>query len=236
MAQMLSKNDSPNKVRRAVRRHLRLARRHPDTEAKTIAQRIVAPLSALDEALAKAASATDAAEDAFDDWNQEDHLLDQQVRKLSFRCREWDATRPGDQTLARVFGGMAASEVTRAPRHKQPDIVAKMVVRGRELPGGHSGLELLEDLERLAHASRNAHRAYLDAEQHVGAAGAAVAMARLVVVRAYRDNYIDIERASGAEVAEACFPILRRTRKSTVEERELPPELGEELGDIDLDE
>lgn len=235
MAQMLSKNDSAIRVRRAVRRHLRLSRRHPDAEAKTIAQRIVAPMSGLEEALAKAVSAADAAEDAFDDWNQEDHLLDQQVRKLSFRCREWDASRPGDQTLARVFGGMTATEVIRAPRHKQPDIVAKIVVRGRELPVGHSGLELLEGLERRAHGSRKAHREYLDAEQCVGAANAAVDMARLVVVRAYRDNYIDIERASGAEVAEACFPILRRTRKSVAEERELLPDVGEEIGEIELD-
>lgn len=236
MAQMLSKNDSAIKVRRAVRRHLRLGRRHPDPEAKTIAQRIVASMAALEEAMKKATSAADAAEDAFDDWNQEDHLLDQAVRKFGHRCREWDASRPGDQTLARVFGGMTPSEVVRTPRHKQPDIVIKMVVRGRELPEGHGGRELLGELERLAHASRKAHRIYLDTEQDVGAANAAADMAKLVVVRAYRDNYIDIERASGAEVADACFPILRRTRKSIAEERELPPGVEEDVVDLELDE
>jgi len=227
MAQMLSKKDSAAKIKRAVRRHLRLSRRHPDGEAKVIAQRILEPMAALERAVAAASAAADAAEDAFDDWNQEDHLLDQQVRKLGFRCREWDASRPGDQTLRRVFGGLSASEVTRMPRHEQPDFVVKMVVRGRELPAGHSGAELLDDLARLAQSSRRAHRAYLDAEQRVGAANAAVEMARLVVVRAYRDNYIDIERASGSEVADACFPILRRSRRDIEEEREVPPDVEE---------
>lgn len=228
MAQMLSKIDSATRATRAVRRHLRLSRRQPDAEAKRIAERIIGPLTALERALDKASSAADAAQDAFDDWYQEDQLLDQYVRKLGFRCREWDASRPADQTSARVFGGMTPSEVTRAPRHKQPDLVAQIVVRGRELPEGHSGRELLGDLERLAASSRSAHRAYLDAEQRAGAARAEVDIARLTVIRAYRDNYIDIERACGRDVAEACFPLLRKSRSGIDEERELPPEVDEE--------
>ena len=213
MAQMLSKSDSAAKVKRAVRRHLRLSRRQPNEDARRIAERIVEPLATLEASLAKAEAAADQAEDAFDDWHQEDQVLDQQVRRFAFRCREWDAIRSGDQTLVRAFGGMTPSEVTFAPRHKQPDLVMQIVVRARDLPDGHTAKEMLGDLERQAMASRNAHRAYVDAEQRAGAASAAVDIAKIAVIRAYRDNYIDIDRACGREVAEACFPLLRRARR-----------------------
>lgn len=238
MAQMLSKNDSSVKVRRAVRRHLRLSRRTADKEAQAIAQRIGGPLKALEDAIVAAQRAADEAEDAFDDWNQADQLLDQSVRRVAHRCREWDALRPGDQSLVRVFGGMTPTEVIRAPRHEEPDIVIKMVVRGRELPKEHPAHELLGDLEKQAHGSREAHRHYLDALQRAGATSAATEIARLTVVRAYRDNFIDIERASGSFIAESCFPILRRSRKTIAEESQLrDDELGEmeELADSATD-
>lgn len=230
MAQMLSKKDSSLKVKRAVRRHLRLSRRSSNEEAQAIAQRIVAPLKALEEALDCAALASDQAEDAFDDWHQADQSLDQAVRRLAHRCREWDAGRPGDQSLVRIFAGMTPSEVIYAPRHKQPDIVVKIVVRARELPKEHSAHELLDELEKLSHASREGHRAYVDAVQRAGAESAAADIARLNVIRAYRDSYIDIERASGTVVAESCFPILRRPQKTILEESAMP---DDELEDID---
>src|SRR5688572_17696225 len=105
MAQMLLQRDSAAKVKRAVRRHLRLVRRSADEKAFEVAERLTKPLAALDNAMAEAAMAVEAAEDAFDDWNQDDARLDQLVRRLHLRCREWDAARPGDQTLRRVFGG-----------------------------------------------------------------------------------------------------------------------------------
>jgi len=233
MAQMLSKGDSAAKVKRAVRRHLRLSRRQPNKEAQKLAERIVGPLSALEDALANASAAAEAAQDAFDDWHQEDQLLDQHVRRLGFRCREWDAIRSGDQTLVRVFGGMSPYEVTRAPRHKQPDLVAKIVVRARELPDGHTARDMIDELSRLADSSRKAHRAYLDAEQRAGAANASVDLARTTVIRAYRDNYIDIERAAGREAAESCFPLIRRSRRKDDidDERKLPPEAEEDGSD-----
>jgi len=236
MAQMLSKGDSAAKVKRAVRRHLRLSRRQPNKEAQGIAERIVGPLTALEDALAKASAAAEAAQDAFDDWHLEDQLLDQQVRRLGFRCREWDAIRSGDRTLERVFGGMTPYDVTRAPRHKQPDLVMQIVVRASDLPDGHGAKEMLGDLERLAACSRSAHRAYLDVEQRAGAAKAAVDIARLTVVRAYRDNFIDIERACGREVAESCFPLLQRSRrKDDIDDQRGLPESEDDASEDTFD-
>lgn len=218
MAQTLSKTDSPGKVKRVGRRHLRLARRSADEKAIAIANRLVTPLEALDKAIHTAALAVEAAEDAFDDWHQDDQRLDQAVRRIHLRCLDWDAVHPADRTAPLVFGGMAPSAITSAPRHKEPDLVSKMVVRGRELPADHPVAPLLDKLQALADASRKGHLAWTAAEQRVAEAHTAAEMAKLVVVRVYRDNLIDIERASGSPVAESCFPILRRSRRVVEDE------------------
>lgn len=230
MAQMLLQRDSATKIKRAVRRHLRLVRRSADEKAIAVAERFIKPLAALDKAMTEASKSAEAAEDAFDDWNQDDARLDQLVRRLHLRCREWDASHSGARTAEIVFGGLAPSEVIYAPRHKEPDLVAKMLVRARELSGEHPAGPLLDSLRRAADASRSSQRAYVDAQQTVAAASASVDIAKAAVIRAYRDNYIDIERASGAEVAESCFPTLRKPRKMREEESELLGEVFDELG------
>jgi len=231
MAQMLSHKDSAAKVKRAVRRHLRLARRSGDEKAIAVAERITKPLVVLEEATTAAAKAVEAAEDAFDDWNQDDARLDQLVRRLNLRCRDWDLTHSGARTVELVFGDMTPSEITYAPRHKEPELVAKLLVRARQLPEDHPAVPLLGDLERATQASRRAQQAYVDAQQRVAAASAEVQMAKAVLIRAYRDNFIDIERACGVEVAEEAFPTLRRYRKMREEERELLGEVADQLGD-----
>lgn len=231
MAQMLLQRDSATKVKRAVRRHLRLVRRTADEKAIAVAERIVKPLAALDEAMGAAAKAVEAAEDAYDDWSQDDARLDQLVRRLHLRCREWDATHSGARTAEIVFGGLAPSEITYAPRQKEVELVTKMLVRARELPGEHPAVPLLQDLARAAEASRDSQRAYVDAQQRVAGASAAVEIAKAAVVHAYRDIFIDIERASGSEVAESCFPVLRKPRKMREEERELLGDVADQLGD-----
>jgi len=230
MAQMILQRDSAAKVKRAVRRHLRLVRRSGDDNALAVAERIAKPLAGLEEAMTAAAKAVEAAEDAFDDWNQDDARLDQLVRRLHLRCREWDASHSGARTADIVFGGQAPSEIIYAPRHKEPELVAQMLVRARELPDAHPAVAILESLGRAAAAARDSQRAYVDAQQRVAEANAAVEIAKASVIRAYRDNFIDIERACGVELAEATFPTLRAPRKMREEDQELLGEVAAQLG------
>lgn len=218
MTQMLLKNDSAAKVQRAVRRHLRLARRTTDDAAKTLAPRIAGPSAALDERIDALAGAHQQADDAFDDWWQDDQRLDRVVRSAYRKCADWDADHAGAKTTALLFGDRAPSELTAAPRGEEPELVAQLVARGASLPEAHPARALLADLDGRAKASRAAHRAWVDAEQRVAAAEAAAETARLVVVRAYRDNFIDIERASGADVVGECFPPLRRAVRGGADE------------------
>ena len=230
MAQMLLQRDSAAKVKRAVRRHLRLVRRSGDEKAIAVAQRIAKPLTVLEEALDAAAKAVEAAEDAFDDWNYDDARLDQLVRRLSLRCRDWDASHSGARTTEIVFGGQSPSEIIYAPRHKEPELVAQLLVRARQLPHDHPALPRLDALGQAAEASRSSQRAYIDSQQRVAEANAAVEIAKAGVIRAYRDNFIDIERACGIELADSAFPTLRAPRKMREEERELLGEVTDQLG------
>lgn len=230
MAQMLLQRDSAAKVKRAVRRHLRLVRRSGDDKSIAVAQRIAKPLAVLEEAMEAASKAVEAAEDAFDDWNQDDARLDQLVRRLHLRCREWDIAHSGARTTERVFADLTPSEITYAPRHKEPELVAKLLVRALDLSEDHPALPLLNDLKRASEASRSSQHAYVDAQQRLAEASASVQMAKAALVRAYRDNFIDIERACGVELAEGAFPTLRRPRKMREEEQELLGEVADQVG------
>lgn len=207
--QTLTKNDHAPKVLRAARRHLRLAKRAGNATAAELALRIAAPVEALKVAVASAAAAREAADDAFDDWTQDDASLDRAVLSAHRKADDWDADHPGSATKALLFEGAPASQITKAPREDEPDLVAKLVARGEKLPAEHPARAVLPKLVELAAASRKSGRAWVDATQRAGAASAAADIARLAVVRAYRDNAIDIARACGDDVADACFPTLR---------------------------
>ncbi|MCC6521221.1 MAG: hypothetical protein IT373_01040 [Polyangiaceae bacterium] len=225
MAQMLSKTDSPAKVARAVRRHIRLAKRTGHPKAIELALRIDAPAAAQKTAVSAANEAADAVEDAFDDWSKADAALDRLVKRAHRRCADFDADNAGAGTAALVFAGVPPSVVTETRREEEPDIVAKLVARGQKLPEGHLAIPLLPELTAAADASRAAERAWIDAYQHAEATKGAVDVARLGVVAQYRDNFIDIGRAAGPDVADACFPTLRRAAGSVADddEAEDPP-------------
>ncbi|MBI4953468.1 MAG: hypothetical protein HY908_15670 [Myxococcales bacterium] len=158
MAQMLSKTDSPAKVARAVRRHIRLAKRTGHPKAIELALRIDAPAAAQKTAVSAANEAADAVEDAFDDWSKADAALDRLVKRAHRRCADFDADNTGAGTAALVFAGVPPSVVTETRREEEPDIVAKLVARGQKLPEGHLAIPLLPELTAAADASRAAER------------------------------------------------------------------------------
>jgi hypothetical protein len=223
MAHSLGKNDSAGKVARGAKRHLRLTKRTGNTEAMTLAERIRAPLAQLEATAVALAAAREALQEAFDDWVQLDRLLDRTVRSCHRKAVDYDADHAGAKTTATLFAGRAPSEITAAPRADEPDLVASLVKRGEALPAGHPATPLLGPLGQQAEASRAGHRAWVDAAQREAVAATAVEVARLAVVRTYRDNLIDIERAGGPELVEDCFPTLRRTAGSTEDDGDLPP-------------
>ena len=101
--------------------------------------------------------------------------------------------------------------------------MASLVKRGEQLPAGHPAAPLLGPLLHQAEASRAGYRAWVDAAQREAVAATAVEVARLAVVRTYRDNLIDLERACGPELVEDCFPTLRRAAGSSEDDGDLPP-------------
>jgi hypothetical protein len=212
MTQTLTKKDSTGKIQRAVRRHLRLTRRTGSEKALAVAQRIAEPAEQLKAAADTAQALRNAAEDAFDDWTQDDARLDRAVTLAYRRAQDYDVEFPGLASHGLLFGNKSASYVTRSPRSKEPDLVAKIVARGAALPADHPVLPTLPALAERAEASRAAHRAWTDALQRVAEADAVVDVARLAVIRAYRDNVIDIGRAIGESLATDCFPKLRKPR------------------------
>jgi hypothetical protein len=222
MAQSLTKNDSPAKVLRTVRRHKRLVRRVGNAAATDIAARIDAPAAELQSKVDAARAVAEAAENAFDDWDQDDRKLDRVVKRVHRKSVDWDADHSGADTTKLLFAGRAPSEITGAPRDAEPDLVLALVERGARLPEDHPAKPLLADLSACAQASKASQRAWVDAVQRTAVADAAVEVARLSVVRVYKDNIIDIARACGDEIAEDCCPTLRRAASAADDEPASP--------------
>lgn len=213
MAQTVSKNDSPAKVERAARRHVRLAKRTKNAQAIEIAQRIEAPRVALLAKIDAAAAAGEAAEDAFDDWVADDGEVDDKVGSLSRKSADYDKDNPGARTHDALFRGQAPSDITYLPREEQPDAVVKIVARGGSLPPEHPAVALLPQLSEANDRARESHSAWLRTLTAVADAGAAAEVAKLAVVQVYRDNVVDITRAIGEELSDRCFPRIRSSRR-----------------------
>jgi hypothetical protein len=221
MTQALKMTDSPGRALRASRRHLRLAKRTGNAQAMELAGRVRVPMDTLTTAVQTQKAAHEATEDAFDDWDQSDQLLDRTVKSSSRKATDWDEDHPGSRTHATLFAGATASSVVATTREKEPDVVEAIVTRGAGLPEGHPSLPLLPALTELANASRANYKTWADASKREAAAATATEAARLDLIRVYRDNQIDIERACGSAIAEACFPRLRsgsRADEADIEE------------------
>lgn len=213
MPQSPTTTDSPDSVRRAGRRHLRLTRRTGNAEALALAARIEAPLSVLREKLAAREAAEEAASDRFDDWEQDDRKLDAVVYAVERKCEDWDADHPIAKTHALVFAGSTAAVVARTRREDEPGETDKLVTRMARLPEGHPARPLAAQLTELGNASRTSQREHERALGVIGTTGAELEQAKLAVIAQYRDNAIDIVRAVGEDLAEQCFPRLRTAKK-----------------------
>jgi hypothetical protein len=214
MTQALTRNDSPAKALRASRRHLRLAKRTGNATAMDLAERIREPMDTLATAVQIQKTAHEATEDAFDDWDQSDQLLDRTVKSSSRKATDWDEDHPGSRTHATLFAGATASSVVATTREKEPDVVEAIVARGAGLPEGHPSIPLLPALTEQANASRANYKTWADASKREAVTSMATEVARINLIRIYRDNQIDIERACGSAIAEACFPRFRQGSRS----------------------
>lgn len=102
---MLSKRDSPDRVLRAIRRHLGLTKRVGQPKAETIAQRLEALRSVLQAAVEKRAKLSETAEDVYDEWRLADSVLDRSVHSLKRKAQDWDADHAGEKTFELLFQG-----------------------------------------------------------------------------------------------------------------------------------
>jgi len=225
MAQTPNRQDSIRRVHRAAVRHVRLTKRTGNQDAIAIAERIVPFAANLKERIGSVEGAREALGDGFDDWDQEDRAQDRTIGSIGRKAVDWDATHPGAPTLPLLFADQSPSDVTRTPRERQPDVAAQIVVRGATLPSDHPSKALLPTLSEQIDASRARHTAFRDAEKKYAEAVALAEVAKIDVIRQFRDNVIDMVRKVGPEISERCFPTLRATGGAP----DLPDETPEEL-------
>lgn len=213
MAQTVSKDDSPGRVETATRRHRRMTNRVNNAQAIEIARRIDEPHRVLIEKNAAVALAEQAVEDALDDWIADDNEVDDRIESVSRKSVDYDAEHAGAQTHWTLFRGRAPSDITYLPRDEQPDAVDRLIQHATALPPEHPALAILPALTEANDRARLSEDAHLRALTALHQARAAAEVAKLAVVKVYRDNVIDIGRAVGVALAERCFPRLRARRR-----------------------
>lgn len=209
MAQSLSIKDGPAKAERTTRRHIRLTKRTKNPEAIAIAERAEPLRATLKAKMDAQAAAEEALQDFFDDWAASDREGDHHISSLDRKARDYDADNPGATTQWLIFQSQAPSDITYMNRAEQPDVVVKLIQRGQSLPPEHPAHPVITQLEESNERTRASYKAYVAAETELTRVKAEVQMAKLEVVKVYRDNIIDITRAVGEALAERCFPEIR---------------------------
>jgi hypothetical protein len=203
MARLIYQKDSTAQHLRMGRRHIRLCGRMAGA-GKWVAP-IQQKLDLLTEKHQVRLNAAAAAEDAYDDLILCDAALDNGVRTLFERLKQYDRDNNA-RTLETVFPAHGYSDIVRMPLSEEPQEVDRLLLRLESLGAEHELLQQAEPLRQRKNASSAAWDAYRQATGLEKEAAVAEQLAKIEVRRQYEFNYLDARREFGASAAEALFP------------------------------
>jgi hypothetical protein len=215
MAHLIYQNDSTAQHLRLGRRHIRLCGRVAG------ATKFVAPLqqklNILGEKHQIRQDAGSAREDAYDDLILCDVQLDNSIRTLFERTKQYDRDN-GGRVLDVIFPNHTFSEIVRMPLSKEPQEVNKLLIRLESLDPAHEVRAQVEPLRQRNESSKaawNNYRQAIDRERETEVAGQ---LAKMEVRQQYEHNYLDARKEFGSTVADSIFPKIHRKPNGEVNE------------------
>ncbi len=222
MAKMLSDRESTDRHLDSTRRHIRLCKQVKGAEQ--LAANIEPAYRDLLQKQAATRAKLEAREDAHDDAILRDADLDDAVRTTFERVKQFDRENPGAQVLLKIFPQGRFSDITRAERAKEPDVVEEVATRLASLGEKHPLNAIAVDLRAKVETARASNAAFLEAIRNQKLAEAEEEIAQANLRRQYEFNYLDARKTLGRAMAERLFPHF--SAGEPLEEPEQPPETG----------
>ncbi|MCI0513273.1 hypothetical protein L0128_08690 [candidate division KSB1 bacterium] len=204
MATLLREADSTERHLNWCYRHVRLCQKYKGTEALTESMKATTQTLTQQHEITQQKQL--AREEAYDDMLLADLNLDNGVRTLNEKCKQYDREHIGANTLTFIFPDGRFTSITRQSRYKEPAAVNQLIVRIEKLGSEH---DLFGQAQVLKQLVADSQAAIEKLQQAVIAEKTAITqedLSRLAVRKQYELNYLEARKLLGKEQAERLFP------------------------------
>jgi hypothetical protein len=215
MARLLYKDDSVALHKRLTRRHIRLC-----GQVKGGAPFAIAIQPKLDNFLQTEqalSAANETYENTYDDLILKDEDLDNSVRTLFERSRQYDREN-GSNVSVLLFPDLTFSDIINMPYSEEPKKVSSLIQKLETLEPGHELRSLVGFLQQRVDAVNMALDARQQASDTIRRCQVNEELAKNEVRAQYEMNYLDARKALGKQIAESLFPKVARRKKKTEED------------------
>jgi hypothetical protein len=141
-----------------------------------------------------------------------DLILDDELRKVQGRSKEYDKAQPGSNTEKLLFPD-GITPVVNMPIEKEPDAAHEIALKIISLGSGHELYPLAAEIEAAIENCRKISDQRISALKTLGDAQTAVEIAKIAIVRQYNSNYYVAASDMDKNYAERLFPVLRSPKK-----------------------
>jgi hypothetical protein len=223
MARLIYKQDSTALHRRLTRRHIRLCGQVKG--GAPYAQAIQPKLNNLLQKEQKETAADEVYENTYDDLILKDSELDNAVRTLYERSRQYDRENAGNVSVL-LFPDLTFSDIVNMPYSEEPKKVSSLIQKLGTLDANHELRALADTLQQKVNAVNSALSARQKAADSVRRCQVDKELAKNEVRAQYEDNYLEARRTLGRQVAESLFPKVP-SKSSKKQEDDVNPETKE---------
>ncbi|MBN1185264.1 MAG: hypothetical protein JXB49_23465 [Bacteroidales bacterium] len=216
MARLLSTNDSASRCLNSVRRHQRLAKKIVNDEE--LIKQVQPEYDTLQEKVKISDEKETGRENAYDDLLLADRNLDDTLRTVFEKCKQYDRDHMSEKVLISVFPDETFGDIVRLPFAKEILEVEKIAVRIESLGNSHTLSGLAEEIRTKAKLCKEAIKGVDEAIRDKKMAEADVDITKEALIRKYEGNYLDARKKYGRNTADKLFPSIYS--RKTIEEIE----------------
>jgi hypothetical protein len=216
MAQLLYERQSTDAHLNAVRRHMRLCRQVKGGEQ--YAARIEAYQKDLEERQKITIKAIQDKESASDDVTLYDTDLDNSIRTLHEKCKQFDRDNTGRPVLNQLFTDGKLSTIIYAHVENEPDMADQLLTRLAALGASHPLNEQSPAIKTNIEKCRAALSIYHDAIKLQKAAEAVEEISKSNLRRQYEFNFLDLSKELGKNAANRLFPVISSSSRTSPDE------------------
>lgn len=217
MAQLLSSRYSAERCMNSSRRHQRLSKQVVNDE--TLSNQMQPEMEECKSKMGLLLLKSEAREDAYDDMVLSDRLLDDEIRSLFERCKQFDRDHPDKMVLSKIFPEEKFGEIVRLPYATEINEANKIVLRLESLGVEHDLVPSIVKMQDKITGATTAQEALSDAIRKEKMAEAEVEIAKGALIKRYEHNYLYAREKYGKANAEKLFPrIYSRSTSSDSDE------------------